>query len=466
MPERRRGNGALKQKVPQNGYNYMEKEELKRQMMALWKEIFHDTDSYISLVFDNYFNEDYIEYEEENGRVIASLIAIPYSFGNNNYTINSVYLCGLSTSLKHRKRGIMTGLLTRIEHKMHIKGIAFMFLIPADVGLRRYYSDRGYINGFYKIPHHFTSVHDFNRDHNASLINVERALAEVKRQYYSNLEVTLYDNLRSISSEDSFDEVCNYILESESQQKGLCIFQSKEQIKVVIRESEISGGKIAICRNSDKEIAGIGFYSFLKNEIFEKGRYVNNYASICKIREKILSTEPNRNMTVYQYGYESNVDKSIWSPLFNTNLPDAGQVGAVGTIERSYNPNQHSEVYGMVRILSVYEILKFQSKWRKDLKYSILTRQENDGKIVEYSASNGHVKSRELKIEDRSIDHQEGENKNKKIMYMRNEQGESRLVLSERDLGDILFRRPGVDRMVEEAFGLPAMNGRISLLLD
>ncbi|MDE6296382.1 MAG: hypothetical protein K2L89_00915, partial [Muribaculaceae bacterium] len=61
----------------------MEAANLKQQMMGLWKENFHDSDEYIKLVFDEYFDPDYVEYEERDGRVIASLMAIPYSFGNN-----------------------------------------------------------------------------------------------------------------------------------------------------------------------------------------------------------------------------------------------------------------------------------------------------------------------------------------------------------------------------------------------
>lgn len=41
--------------------------ELKSKMMQLWKNTFHDSDAYISLVFDTYFNPDLIAYNEENG---------------------------------------------------------------------------------------------------------------------------------------------------------------------------------------------------------------------------------------------------------------------------------------------------------------------------------------------------------------------------------------------------------------
>ena len=60
----------------------METAELKKKMMELWKNTFHDSDAYINLVFDTYFNTEYIEYYEENGKLISALLGIPYYFGN------------------------------------------------------------------------------------------------------------------------------------------------------------------------------------------------------------------------------------------------------------------------------------------------------------------------------------------------------------------------------------------------
>ena len=58
----------------------MEANELKRQMMKLWKETFHDSDDYVNLVFDSYFAPEHVVYEESEGKVIAALLAVPYEF--------------------------------------------------------------------------------------------------------------------------------------------------------------------------------------------------------------------------------------------------------------------------------------------------------------------------------------------------------------------------------------------------
>ena len=52
--------------------------ELKSRLAKLWKDTFHDTDEYISLVFNNYFDPELVAYEESGGDVVAGLIGVPY----------------------------------------------------------------------------------------------------------------------------------------------------------------------------------------------------------------------------------------------------------------------------------------------------------------------------------------------------------------------------------------------------
>ena len=54
--------------------------DIKLQIMKLWKDTFHDTDEYIKLVFDNYFNPELVEYKVENGEVLAAMLGVPYYF--------------------------------------------------------------------------------------------------------------------------------------------------------------------------------------------------------------------------------------------------------------------------------------------------------------------------------------------------------------------------------------------------
>lgn len=38
--------------------------ELKQKMKGLWVDTFHDSEEYVDLIFDTYFNPELVEYEE------------------------------------------------------------------------------------------------------------------------------------------------------------------------------------------------------------------------------------------------------------------------------------------------------------------------------------------------------------------------------------------------------------------
>ena len=168
----------------------MDINKLKKEMMKLWKKEFHDSDEYIKLIFDNYFQPSYICYREKEGRLIASMLAVPYQFGiahkcadmemknqtlydidaiisndvikndcskNNQHEINEkvnldkdninngesemlrgLYLCGLVTENDYRGMGIMSEMIEEMNRRAVDMNFDFTFLIPANEGLKKY----------------------------------------------------------------------------------------------------------------------------------------------------------------------------------------------------------------------------------------------------------------------------------------------------------------------------------------
>ena len=359
--------------------------------MGLWKETFHDSDAYVRLIFDAYFDMDHIEFEEKDGHIIASLMGIPYAFGNENLCINGVYLCGLATKKSERGRGIMTELLQRMEIKMRQKGESFLFLIPADEGLRRYYRDRGFVNGFYKREQYYTAIHDFRADWFSARKSEKPMVAKLKIDYYEGLKTEVLRGLESLEKCLKVHDIVGFIYETEGSQKGFSIYQNRLQIEVFLREMMISGGKIYVCFASGGNIAGVSLVEVSDESIAEKGRYVESEAALFRLREAVVSDNEGKRFVVNEYGAGDSTceNLSTWQPAFASVLPEAPQVGAIATGERVYNPNEHLKVYGMVKILSVSEILKFVSDRRRDLKYSILTQQGKSEKSLNIVAKMG-----------------------------------------------------------------------------
>lgn len=134
--------------------------KLKTELINIWKEVFHDDDEYIRLIYDNYFFPECIEFIRNNNKIAAALTGIPYRFNcsvvdnschydavsHTKSSLNGIYLCGLSTLPAFRKRGLMSKLISNSIVNSHNKGFDFSFLIPADDKLREYYRKHDYID--------------------------------------------------------------------------------------------------------------------------------------------------------------------------------------------------------------------------------------------------------------------------------------------------------------------------------
>lgn len=51
--------------------------DLKKKLMQLWKDTFHDSDAYVSLIFNKYYDPELVEYEESGGDIVADFSAFP-----------------------------------------------------------------------------------------------------------------------------------------------------------------------------------------------------------------------------------------------------------------------------------------------------------------------------------------------------------------------------------------------------
>lgn len=119
--------------------------------MELWKETFHDSDRYIDLVFNTYFDPENVFVRFDGDRLVAMMLCISYPFrvktcSGTFLTKDGVYLCGLATRPEYRRMGIMSRLMNEAEDEMIRRGKDLLFLIPADEHLRSYYARMGYYN--------------------------------------------------------------------------------------------------------------------------------------------------------------------------------------------------------------------------------------------------------------------------------------------------------------------------------
>lgn len=419
--------------------------DIRKEMMRLWKDTFHDSDEYINLVFDAYFNPEFVEYEERDGRVVSAMMAVPYCFGNGRNRLHGLYLCGLATDPEYRRKGIMSGMIDRLAERMQASEYSFLFLIPADVGLQRYYKDQGFVNAFYRIKDRYTSVHDFNLEYENILNGEDERVSGIKRRYCERIICKKISHM-PVSSEDEIDCVISYIMECELSGKDLGILHSSKDLSVAIKECIISGGCLYYCLNYENRITGVAFTAICENTVSVYLLIAADRCSYYRILSEIKKDYPLRGITLCRYPVKSE-SSGLWSPYYGAALPEAPAAGAVGVSERIYDAVAHSEVYGMARILNLREILKFQAGERSDLKYSILVKNDKNGKFERFRAKDG-----KLYYEEISSANGEPEN--------------SVDVMNRREVAEILFRRPDSDPIIEEVLSLPPLAGTINLMLD
>lgn len=428
----------------------MEKEEILRGMKELWKDTFHDSEEYVDLVFDSYFNPDYIEYHEVNGRVVSALLGIPYKFGNDKYTVNGVYLCGLATDPKFRKKGIMGELLDRINERMDKKGYAFTFLIPANEGLKRYYIDCQYIPFSYRNEVHYVSGHDFKTDYLSSFVNEGPVRIEEEKENWDALETPKIGGNELKEPSEIKDKIVCFLEEISLTQKCMGILQTRMQLENVLAENAISGGETWICRDKNGKIAAVALMGSGKEVIKVKKLFTLNRIAGYRILGGMSDAYQERSLTIVTYLGDESGSRSeeedhakLWQPFYSAVNPEAPTAGAVGEIERVYNPSDSARMYGMMRILDISEILKFQACINENLKYSILVNLGDKEKNTDISIENGEIIFREI-----------------------SKNPSSAAVPGIKEFGRILFRKTGGEDTITKILGIPVIKAPIYLMLD
>lgn len=414
--------------------------------MKLWKKTFRFSDDYISLVFDSGFDGSLVEYETYDGEVIAAVMGVPYSFGNAEKCIKSLFLCGVATDSKFRSQGFMTKLLQRINDRARAEGYAFTFLIPYDEGLREFFHDRDYVNAFYRVTDNYTSLHDFDLEYESVLAEQKDKVVALKKKYFESLRVGSISAAQR-PAEGIVEALRKLIHKIEDTQLDLQVIHTDKDIENVILENAMTGGSVFYTLNSSEEVTAVAFTSVEEDAVVIHKIYATDAASKFKVLGAVKRAFPDRAIRHYISSIEMDRN-ALWSRTYGSFMPESPQVDTISVTERVYSLAAHAKMYGMARILDLHEILRFQASIRKDLKYSILMKSPSEeGKLVQFDARDGNVKVKTL-----SYDQVEPS----KLAYL----------MTQRDISEILFRRRDTDNLITEAFGIPSINGSICLMLD
>ena len=149
--------------------------EDKEEIIALWQSVFHDSEDYIDLFFNQVYNPDntlviktppipnapphnqlsIINYQlsivnyqlpppPPSSQIVAALQMVPYQIKCGNQILPAAYVCGVCTHPSQRKKGIMKILMTEAMAEMRRRGYVVSIVIPAEPWLFDFYKKFGY----------------------------------------------------------------------------------------------------------------------------------------------------------------------------------------------------------------------------------------------------------------------------------------------------------------------------------
>lgn len=536
----------------------MDSAEVKLQMMKLWKSVFHDSDDYIKLVFDNYFSPERVAYKEKDGKIISALLSVPYNFVVPKITLVSgdddvcetmkylkgLYLCGLSTEESFRGRGLMNDLMQEMELRAFSEGFSFTFLIPASEGLIKYYADRGYSNSIFRVDEHYISQHRFlDKKQCATLLSFNLLsganVGEIAEcSFESNGEGSFFkvislscliDDIKKLHPEDYSicvdnlfcllgNKLCNIELRNNLNSKFLGISHSPKDYELVLRENILSGNDVLFLITDESYYDFQGYLiNGIQNEILNKA--INILQSVFVENSSDGKEFIVRKIVNSEYDVKRNCDNftniilEILSRIYpeyditlcippiniSQNALSQNYFRAYNNIDNTYqiadwietpsSSNSVARPYGMSKILSAYEILKFIGNRSGFLKYSILVKDEfcsasritwGKNEFQEKNKLDGeNVINHGLSLEPIIAPVLYEYDKNNSVINMRilDERGRKEtehinsgnpefLSVTRQELAELLFGRIQKDKIIDSALVLPSVRMDAWLLLD
>lgn len=433
--------------------------DVRKQMMNLWKNVFGDSDEYISLIFDSYYNIDLVGYYSISNKVVSSLLSIEYILASNrakketviNNKLVSRYLCGLATDKNLRGAGIMTKLINNAVMKAYNDNIAFIFLIPSNDGLIKYYRDRCFVSlsynrtEFYYPGYNFLSGDEcINCKYHYKIVNLSNLLLKYKDSY-------------SIVLDKYISDICCFINNGTDDNNIASIYRSAYDMDVIIRENIISDGCICLAYNEDDKICGVIFSQ--RSESIEVNVQMLLYSNI-KVKKLLLSElqqyfGKDRRIAVAISSEVKDEDK-LFSPY---NVIDSQGHDSLKIMSREevFSSQLSERTFAMARIIKVREVLIFAASQYPGRKYSILITQDFlPGNCGFYEVAQGHCVFTPLEdISEERLKYLIDECQRKLDFYH----------LSVPELASLLWRKKD-DYIVDDTIEIPRLPIEVSLLLE
>lgn len=381
----------------------------------LWKNTFGDSDKYLDIIESTYFKPGRILVEKKGSEIIAGMLTIPYQFAGGE--LSGLYLCGLCTSVEYRGQGIMSKLIAKAAQKAENEGFDFLFLIPDGEKLRRYYAQRGFVDGAFRQVVCYPAAHEFVTDTNNTKIK------------FFEYDPTLRNRLCEFVN--CFEN--NYIAS---------VIHSAKDVDAVIEENGVSGGRIVYAEDEFSNICGVSFVEVYEAELKIMHTYCN-----CKSVENdmlgfVKNSFPEKSITIYKYP-EHNALLLMNDSDYCCENPGAGMTGLAEEMKSDVDSNGDVEPYAMFRLLNHGKILELMAA--KALLSDIKVLNAGEESYTHYVSKNGRTEIKECKIPTLSRPSD---------------------IMDDTSLAKMIWRMPSNGKLVEDVRGISRLPSDVCLMLD
>lgn len=118
--------------------------ENKTELKELFKEIFHESDSFTDIIFEKKLSKSDIFTIKENGKILAFAYGIPCFYKTDDTLKNCIYIYGVGVRKEYRGKGYAKKIMDNISDFYKDKSIDFLYLVPATKELFFMYEKMGF----------------------------------------------------------------------------------------------------------------------------------------------------------------------------------------------------------------------------------------------------------------------------------------------------------------------------------
>lgn len=426
----------------------MEQEELKRKLSGLWEKTSHKSKELISVFLNYYFDENFIEYQDLDGKINGAIIGIPYSFGFDEDPLKGIYLIPICSEEGVLKKNIINKLLKEL-HKKILNDFDLMFLVTDSELLQDYYRTLGFHDSFYIIQEHYTPLHNFHTDFLLSIQDSDERIRNLKNALFNDIEVFQKEDFER-NNNDSIGQLIDFIRDIERKKSTeISLIHEAKDLEYLFQEDSMRNLDYFVSLDADKKITGIAFIDI---EEFKRIKvltpFVTDSCSFYCLLNEIKRVYKEYSVTINSLESKCQIQAIIQQTYAASNPQGEDLDNTFATLETPVNLRNLMKPLGLVKLLKFDNILKYIARHRRDVDFKLYipddpTPLNFDNKDHVYIIKNGTC----------DIDSIENHKQDKSL-----------LKLSVKVISELLLRRGDASNLIMEAFGIPRLNLMINLL--